>query len=277
MSGSNSSGDSLIVLSGDRPRLPPRRSLPILGLGGAVIAHGVAVATLALAFRATPPQPPQIFEVTFMQVSPGPAIAAMRTETADPTPEFESAFLPEPKPLSEPPPELPTQESVTAQTSIEPIKARQPPQRRRSASPLPPRDVDTHTPLPAMASDPNALGMIGAAPSLPTAPTTNQTHASPHGIASTYANTLTDWIYRHRYYPRAARLRRHEGTVHIAMTLHRSGRMETVTIHRSSGYNTLDDAALDMARRASPMPPPGFTPDIERAIFIVPIDFSMPD
>lgn len=90
-----------------------------------------------------------------------------------------------------------------------------------------------------------------------------------------YAPILLDWLGRHRDYPRAARLRRQEGTPRIALTLDRSGRLLGLELREVSGHDLLDQAALEMARRAAPFPPPQLPPGIDKATFIVPIRFHL--
>lgn len=110
---------------------------------------------------------------------------------------------------------------------------------------------------------------IAAAPAAAQLPTpTNQ--ATPP-----YAPILLDWLGRHRDYPRTARLRRQEGTPRIALTLDRSGRLLGLELSQPSGHDLLDQAALDMARRAAPFPPPQLPPGSERATFIVPVQFRL--
>lgn len=90
-----------------------------------------------------------------------------------------------------------------------------------------------------------------------------------------YAPILLDWLGRHRDYPRAARLRRQEGTPRIALTLDTSGRLLALALAESSGFALLDEAALDMARRAAPFPPPQFPRGMDRGTFIVPVQFAL--
>ncbi|WP_374467707.1 energy transducer TonB, partial [Ferrovibrio sp.] len=114
---------------------------------------------------------------------------------------------------------------------------------------------------------PTAMPVPAAAPATSATPTE---YAPPP-----YAPVLLDWLVRHRDYPRAARLRRQEGTPRIAITLDTSGRLLALTLTESSGFALLDEAALDMARRAAPFPPPQFPRGTDRATFIVPVQFAL--
>jgi protein TonB len=60
----------------------------------------------------------------------------------------------------------------------------------------------------------------------------------------------------------------------VAFTIDRSGRVLSARLIRSSGSSALDQEAVSLARRASPVPPP--PPNIGRAsiTLTVPVRFS---
>lgn len=59
-----------------------------------------------------------------------------------------------------------------------------------------------------------------------------------------------------KVYPRAARDRGESGAVVISFAVDAGGRVTSVGVARSSGFSTLDQAAIETARRASPLPRP---------------------
>ncbi|NGP18531.1 TonB family protein [Devosia chinhatensis] len=63
-------------------------------------------------------------------------------------------------------------------------------------------------------------------------------------------------IDRRKVYPPAARQAGQEGVVGIALSVDSSGTVLSVSVSRSSGIPALDQAALETARRASPLPRP---------------------
>ena len=93
---------------------------------------------------------------------------------------------------------------------------------------------------------------------------------------SAYNGILLDWLRRHLEYPRAARLRRQQGEVRLRLVLDRSGRLLEAALASSSGHDLLDEAALRMAQRAAPYPPPldalGNAPS---AAFVVPLRYEL--
>lgn len=72
--------------------------------------------------------------------------------------------------------------------------------------------------------------------------------------ASNYKGKVVAKLRRAKRYPRAAKRARLTGTVRIAFTIAQNGSVSGIRISRSSGHAILDQAALDMVRRASPMP-----------------------
>lgn len=62
------------------------------------------------------------------------------------------------------------------------------------------------------------------------------------------------WLSQYRRYPAAARRARLEGTVEVVVVLLPDGRLVQQRIAQSSGHAVLDQAALELLRRASPVP-----------------------
>lgn len=82
-------------------------------------------------------------------------------------------------------------------------------------------------------------------------------------------------LNRMKRYPADARRRREEGVPQLQFSIDRSGRVLSARIVRSSGFPSLDQAALDMINRASPLPaPPASMPD-SRITLTVPVNFNL--
>lgn len=62
-------------------------------------------------------------------------------------------------------------------------------------------------------------------------------------------------LEKHRRYPLTARAMRIQGIAHVRFRMSRAGKLLSVTLSRSSGFDILDRAALDTIRRAQPLPP----------------------
>jgi len=71
---------------------------------------------------------------------------------------------------------------------------------------------------------------------------------------SNYKGKVAAKLRRAKRYPREARRQRLDATVVVAFTIASNGSVSGIRVTRSSGHQVLDQAALDMVRRASPMP-----------------------
>ncbi|KPF43411.1 energy transducer TonB [Rhizobium sp. AAP43] len=87
------------------------------------------------------------------------------------------------------------------------------------------------------------------------AATSNSTGRSSVSPAK-WQSRLASHLERRKKYPPEARRNREEGTVYVRFKIDDSGNVLTVSLSRSSGSTALDNAVLDMVRRASPVPAP---------------------
>lgn len=70
-------------------------------------------------------------------------------------------------------------------------------------------------------------------------------HADPYLIE------VREAVLSNLEYPRRARRMREQGTVMVAFEIEQDGRLKGVTVHQSSGFRSLDEAATVAVRRAS--------------------------
>ncbi len=227
-------------------RPQPPRSLPWHGLAPALLLHG-GIALMLMAVGPEPQSQAPVFEILLQPAASASEMPPPEMPASDTTP-AEAA-----------PPEL----AIETLPEIVPPRPRTRPQR-------------TTTPVNAAAAPESISGPV--APPVAAVATTTAVAATPRPAEYTpppYAPVLLDWLGRHRDYPRAARLRRWEGMPRIAITLDNSGRLLALSLAESSGFALLDEAALDMARRAAPFPPPVLPRGTDRATYIVPVQFAL--
>ena len=70
-----------------------------------------------------------------------------------------------------------------------------------------------------------------------------------------YQDMIKQRIEAHRRFPRWARERGFEGTVHLSFIVLVDGQAQDINVVHSSGFNILDDEAVSTVRRASPFSP----------------------
>nr|WP_305119205.1 energy transducer TonB [Tahibacter harae] len=153
-----------------------------------------------------------------------------------------------------------------AQTAPQALPAPPPPRPVAASRPQPaPRQLaetaTTPPPLPAAASQEPAPveALPQPAPALSATPLPG-TAVADTGEAAVNNATLRvlEWLAQHRRYPASARRARMQGTVEILVVLMPDGRLVNQRIAQSSGHEVLDRAAMDLLRRASPVPSAAF-------------------
>lgn len=95
------------------------------------------------------------------------------------------------------------------------------------------------------------------------APPAEKAAAPTPGLSEADKKTIATWqkkvvvhLHRHKRYPSAARRKRIEGKVIVKFSIDRDGRVMAHSVVDGSGAQILDDAALDILERASPLPIP---------------------
>ncbi len=98
---------------------------------------------------------------------------------------------------------------------------------------------------------------------------------SPQAVRERYEQEISGWIQKHKLYPAGAGGK--EGRAVIRVRIDRSGYVRYYAIEASAGTPVLDAAAVDMIRRANPMPavPPTY-PAGNLIEFLIPIVFRVP-
>src|SRR5690606_10960625 len=103
------------------------------------------------------------------------------------------------------------------------------------------------------------------------APESARGAATSNVTPARWQSRLLSHLERRKRYPATERRQGTEGTAHLRFGIDAAGNVLNPRVVRSSGSAALDAAAVDMARRASPVPPP--PPGAPRDI-TVPVRFS---
>jgi protein TonB len=94
-------------------------------------------------------------------------------------------------------------------------------------------------------------------------------------LLSQYEQIISAKIRQFEEYPPVARRRHWEGTTVVQLRVTPEGKVMDITVVEKSGYEILDEAALKMVRKASPLPaPPEGLRDRDRTV-LVPIKFRL--
>ncbi len=95
------------------------------------------------------------------------------------------------------------------------------------------------------------------------------------GIEEGFAALVREKIVAAKSYPALARQREFEGRVLISFTLSKNGRVHDLAVKTSSGYETLDDAAIQAVKNAGPFPPIPEKLGRETIAFKLPLSFTL--
>ena len=202
-------------------------------------AAGALMMELAPVLAVTPVDSPDIAHGPLVQEAMATPQAVRETvqEVAKDLPLLEPSPAPEPE-VALPTPRPEAKEQPRQEEAKEPVPEKQEAE-QASAAPLttaPPR-VEAQ-PAPS-----------AAAPSPGQAPSIARVQAS-------WQKRLIDHLNRHKRYPDAARSRRAQGIVVVAFRLDSSGQVVASRVTKSSGSQALDEEALAVLKRASPLPAP---------------------
>ncbi|MCB1824382.1 MAG: energy transducer TonB [Candidatus Competibacteraceae bacterium] len=263
----------------------------------AVLLH-LALAQVPIAWRA--PVAPLAAPIQISLLSPpaAPPAAAVRPVAPRPTapaPVVETAPL---KPESKPEPPKPSRSVVTAKAAklknpVHRIAKSQPPKPKPAKpkppkpKPLKPKPTPSILTRPAKAAPESPARLAAAHPSsTPSSPMASDGESEKRPVggattskkgrrgapASTAVNPRPLPGNPSPRYPSLARRRGEEGQVLLQLTVNAAGRVEAVSVARSSGYELLDQAAQRTVARWRFQPPRA-----ERMVARIPITFRLRD
>jgi protein TonB len=204
-----------------------------------IVLHGMLLFGISERERAPPVEPraPIIARLVELPVAaPAAAVVPPQVEPVKPRPQ--------PKPARRKP-----------VAKAEPLA---PPEPAPEASPPSPA-LEVASPTEAEASEaPPVLARADPGPAVPAAPTPAAEPAEDPGSLEKYRLQLYAVAPKYKHYPRIATDNNWKGLVALRMVMAPSGRIAWMTVTKTSGYDVLDQQALEMFRKAAevvPVPP----------------------
>lgn len=95
-------------------------------------------------------------------------------------------------------------------------------------------------------------------------------------VKAFYEQTISLWIQKFKLYPEGARAQGMQGSTVVRIRIDRRGNIRYSSLEGNTGYDELDRAALDMVRRANPVPAvPDEYPEGEMFEFLIPVKFQI--
>lgn len=192
------------------------------------------------------------------------------------TPQQVSVATPEPVKDEPPLPEVETAEPemAVAKPVEEPPKEETPPVEQ-----APSQAEDAPLVAPVAASEAAAPQAIENAEKKSDTPRGENTGLSKHDRRANenWQRDLVVHLNRHKRYPWQARSSGHRGIVNVAFVIHRDGSVHEPSIAKTSGHAMLDQAAIEMLQRASPLPVPPESIGGDAISLVVPVNFRWRD
>lgn len=206
----------------------------------------------------SPPAPPAAGLVMEIALTP---VAA---ETPPPAPMPEITEPPKPEPPPEPDPvveDLPPPPVIdTAEVKLKkPEKPKEP----EPVQELPPPPAP---PLPTVAAPKDIVTA---------APQEGAPSFSNSDEKARWQSMLLGHLERHKRYPVRAQARRQEGMPMVRFTMDREGNVQSARLEQATRYSLLNEEALTLFERATPLPPPPPSMPGETVELVVPIEFFM--
>jgi protein TonB len=225
----------------------------VLGLHVAVLAGILSASTVKPEI-----EPADSAELRFVEIAPDPVDTA---PSPTPTPQAVQPPEPEPEPVQEETPPDPVEEPPPPPEEQTPPLVEQPAEEHVEPKPEPkpkpkPKPKPVHKPRPKPRPRP-----VKPAPE-PVAATAPSGHADEHQAPKAPAQPVDpnrprlighiDYLGRRPVpvYPRLSERRGEQGRVVIRVVISPKGDVTKATVRSSSGFERLDDAALDAARSA---------------------------
>ena len=198
---------------------------------------------------------------------PKPVPVPMPQSPSEPKPEPAPKSMPEPLPKPAP---SPTQAVVE-----QPRPALQP---RAEPAPHPPQQPRPHSPArtaPSRAHRDTKRRLAAPPAAVPPAPASPPASAQQEARAdSAWLARVGTWLMAHRVYPEMARRRGRQGTVTVQITVDPLGHVLDVNLIRSSGSESLDQAAQTLLRSAH-LPPFPSGMAVARQSVTIPIRYRL--
>ncbi|MCH4995103.1 energy transducer TonB [Pectobacterium carotovorum] len=254
-----------------QPRLPtlnttvssrPERWLAVIAT---LLLHAAVLALFHSASTppVTVPARPQPVSIELIAAAAEPVLQA---QPAEPEPIEPDVVTPPPE-LTPPPVDKPVDDNAL----LPPVPEKKEPEKKPESTP---KKVAVKKNPPAPTPKPQAEAASATAPITP-APVAQKAVAQPVDAPLTPPLANADYLHNPApSYPDVAISRGYEGTVLLNVQVRADGKVQTIQIHQSSGYPSLDDAARDTVRRWSFVPARRGSQPVSGWV-VVPVDFSL--
>jgi periplasmic protein TonB len=242
----------------------------VLAVGASVLVNGGFLAMVM--FVAPEPHAVVFEEAALMVTMVGPAPEAQSVPTSQDASETDIVTTDNPP---QPPKSEPVKPHPVKPSPLEPITS-------APSEPVAAQNTVTALARPSKPASQSAPSAQSTAPASPSAAPASDSVAQSVSMSNASRNHTTAYLARvrayvesHKIYPRGAKRLHQEGVVTISFTIDREGRLLSGRIVKSSGIAAFDQEALEVLKRAEPMPKPPKDVIGNRLEMITQLEFSL--
>jgi periplasmic protein TonB len=182
-----------------------------------------------------------------------PALSLPPTARTDPKPQAVTPIRPAPAPA--PPVVIPRVESPAPPV----VQPQAPPMVQPQVQPAPVARAEPRPPVPVpppVAAPPQVSAPPPPVASVepPRAGPVTEDAASMRALTASFSQQVSSRIQRYQRYPMVAQRRGWEGTAEVLVRFDADGKVSNIVLGKSTGRDILDEEAVNMVRRATPLP-----------------------
>jgi protein TonB len=195
--------------------------------------------------------------------------------------QVEMAKTEAPAPVAQPEPSpepVAPQKNITPKPDIKPAPIRSLPAPMNNDAPRPVEHVTETPPVISTAPKAEVAPVVVVPPPPPEPPKpVGPSQQDIDTARNQYGTELANALAKYKQYPKIAQMRGYQGDVLVDVQMDSNGNVTSSKIHQSSGYESLDNQALEMVKKASPLPPPPYVLRGRSFNVLVPVSFHLQD
>ena len=247
------------------------RRASFTGLGVSILLHSILIGSFVKFYEEIKPMPEEKSVKIALNTFTPPAAPLPPAPTPPAPPPPAPPAPPPPEPVvtpPEPPKPVEPPKPIEKPKPVEKPKPIEKPVEKPKPKPKPtPKPVKTPEPEPQVVQAPPTPAPPTPTPPAPQpspAPSKTSSNLPPSGAETVgefnFATSAGDErfskiqraIQKHHKYPKRAQKMRHQGVVEVSFVFKKDGSVRDVKVIKSSGFETLDEAAVELINRAAP-------------------------
>ena len=237
-------------------RLSPSKKSTLGGFIGSALFHAILITTfINFPIEMKPANEENMMKISLNSFNPPapipPAPEPVAAPPAPPPPE--PVIIPEPIPEPVPEPVVIPEPKPEPKPIEKPESKPKPKHKKHTEKPVSKPEPTPAPPPPAQPTI-NTADIIAPAPAAPASPPKVAQAVAEFNFASSAGDErfskIQQAIKKHQKYPKRAAKMKHQGVVEVSFLFKTDGSISNVKVNKSSGFDSLDEAAIETINRA---------------------------